>query len=35
MRRLVSGPVSMMRPSATLWITPRGPNVFLNSGLFG
>ncbi len=24
-RFLVSGPVSSMRPSAQLWITPRGP----------
>ena len=31
----VSGPVSVMRPSAKLWITPRGPNFFLNSGFFG
>ena len=22
-------------PSAKLWITPRGPNCFLNSGSFG
>ena len=34
-RFLVSGPVSVMRPSAKLWITPRGPNFFLNSGFFG
>ena len=31
----VSGPVSSMRPSAKLWMTPRGPNFFLNSGFFG
>jgi hypothetical protein len=35
MRFLVSGPVSVMRPSAKLWMTPRGPNFFLNSGSFG
>ena len=34
-RFFVSGPVSVMRPSAKLWITPRGPNFFLNSGSFG
>ena len=33
MRFFVSGPVSAMRPSAKLWMTPRGPNFFLNSGL--
>ncbi len=27
MRFLVRGPVSSMRPSAQLWITPRGPNA--------
>ena len=32
MRFFVSGPVSVMRPSAKLWITPRGPNCFLSSG---
>ena len=35
MRLRVSGPVSVMRPSAKLWMTPRGPNFFLNSGSFG
>ena len=35
MRFLVSGPVSVILPSAKLWITPRGPNRFLNSGSFG
>ena len=35
MRFLVSGPVSVIRPSAKLWITPRGPNFFLNAGSFG
>ena len=35
MRFLVSGPVSVIRPSAKLWMTPRGPNFFLNSGFFG
>ena len=35
MRLRVNGPVSVMRPSAKLWITPRGPNFFLNSGFFG
>ena len=35
MRFFVSGPVSVMRPSAKLWITPRGPNLFLNAGSFG
>jgi hypothetical protein len=34
-RFLVSGPVSVMRPSAKLWMTPRGPKFFRNSGLFG
>ncbi len=34
-RFLVSGPVSVILPSAKEWITPRGPNRFLNSGLFG
>ena len=32
---LVSGPVSVILPPAKLWITPRGPNFFLNSGSFG
>jgi len=35
MRFLVSGPVSVTRPSAKLWITPRGPKFFLNAGSFG
>ena len=35
MRLRVRGPVSVMRPSAKLWMTPRGPNFFLNSGFFG
>jgi hypothetical protein len=35
MRLRVSGPVSVMRPSAWLWITPRGPKFFLNAGSFG
>lgn len=34
-RLRLSGPVSVMRPSAKTWITPRGPNFFLNSGFFG
>ncbi len=34
-RFFVSGPVSVILPSAKLWITPRGPNFFLNSGFFG
>ncbi len=34
-RLRVSGPVSVILPSAKLWITPRGPNFFLNSGSFG
>ena len=32
MRFRVSGPVSVMRPSAKLWMTPRGPNFFLSAG---
>ena len=35
MRLRVSGPVSVMRPSEKLWMTPRGPKRFLNSGFFG
>ena len=35
MRLRVSGPVSVILPPAKLWITPRGPNFFLNSALFG
>ena len=35
MRLRVSGPVSSMRPSAKLWITPRGPNFLRNAGSFG
>ncbi len=35
MRFFVNGPVSVIRPSAKLWMTPRGPNFFLNSGFFG
>ena len=39
MRFLVSGPVSSIFcvPSALAkeWITPRGPNFFLNAGSFG
>ncbi len=34
-RFFVSGPVSVILPLAKEWITPRGPNFFLNSGLFG
>ena len=34
-RLIVSGPVSSMRPSEKLWMTPRGPNFFLNSGFCG
>jgi hypothetical protein len=34
-RLRVSGPVSVMAPFAKEWITPRGPNRFLNSGFFG
>ena len=33
MRFFVSGPVSVIVPSAKLWITPRGPKFFLNSGV--
>ena len=29
----VSGPVSSILPPAKLWMTPRGPNRFLNSGI--
>lgn len=35
MRLRVRGPVSLMRPSAKLWITPRGPYCFLKAGSFG
>ena len=37
MRFLVSGPVFSIFCGhlAQLWMTPRGPNFFLNSGFFG
>ena len=35
MRFMVSGPVSSILPSAVDLITPRGPNLLLNSGFLG